>query len=98
MNVAREIKQESNLSMVKFPEVIDFITASNCISSMGNLDCEGKILFDLSETVSVHSSFIGFLIDVKRKIDHRGGRLSLDLSPFLEKQLNEINLYTHFQP
>jgi hypothetical protein len=56
-----------------FPEDIDFETASTYIFNMGTINYGGVNVFDLSKTYNAHSSFIGFLIDIKQRIDSKGG-------------------------
>ena len=81
-----------------FPETIDFETASHYIFTMGNINYNDVITFDLRKTLKVHSSFIGFLIDLKQRVEGREGVLVLLLSPALEKLFLDVNLYTHFIP
>ncbi len=80
----------------KFPKQINFETASSYTQKFINLQFEESVIFDLSETENVHSSFIGFLIDLKQRIDRNGGILTIHPSPSLEKLLNVINLYDFF--
>ena len=79
-----------------FPGEIDFKSASQYIHLFSGLDYGTEIVFDLRNTRHIHSSFIGFLIDLKQKTDRAKGGLILRLSPALEKLLSQIDLADHF--
>ncbi len=53
--------------------------------------------FDLSLTKRIHSSYIGFLIDVKQKLDRGNGKLSIEISSSLEKifEMLEVGRFFH---
>jgi len=80
----------------KFPVIIDFDKASMYIIEMKDLSDFDEIILDMTETARIHSSFIGFLIDLKNKSDSSGKKLVLKLSPYLENLLNKLDLYRHF--
>lgn len=48
--------------------------------------------FDLSQTESIHSSFIGFLIYAKHNISAKGGKLYIIPSPAVNHILHLMNL------
>lgn len=82
----------------KFPKSINFETAASYSQKFRNINYDESIILDLSETENVHSSFIGFLIDLKQRIDRSGGELTIYPSPTLERLLNVINLHDYFLP
>ncbi len=86
---------ENNNTWV-FPHLINFETASSYSQKFIDIPFNKNITFDLSNTENVHSSFIGFLIDLKQKIDTNGGLLTINPSPSLERLLNIINLHDYF--
>lgn len=91
------LKKETRISNEwKFPASINFETATYYINKLSQLDYENDIIFDLSETSFVHSSFIGFLLDTKNRSSNNGGKLILKLSPTLERLIVDIDLYDHF--
>ena len=90
------IKTEDNIW--KFPKYINFESASSYSQKFTNLHYDDSVIFDLSDTENVHSSFIGFLIDLKQRIDRSGGALTIHPSPSLEKLFNVIDLYDYFIP
>ena len=82
---------------IKFPRVIDFETSSSFFQSKPYFDIEEPtIRFDLSETYAVHSAFIGYLIDLKRKLVKNNQDLHLMISPELERLFQSLDLETFF--
>ena len=80
----------------KFPKTINFGSPSTYIKKFNNLDHSEEIVFDMSETDIVHSTFIGFLIDLKQKVDRNGGQLKFHLSGSIERLFNILKLYDFF--
>ena len=81
-----------------FPNTIDFSIAAEYLRLMeGSIPGESLVL-DLEATEVIHSSFIGFLIHAKEKIENRGGMLVLKTSPALRKTLKRLNLSEYFAP
>jgi len=79
-----------------FPGEIDFKSTSHYIDIFSGIDYGHEIIFDLRNTDHIHSSFIGFLIDLKEKTDRAEGMLVLRLSPSIQKLMSRINLAGHF--
>ncbi len=79
-----------------FPDTIDFETAPRLAGRMEELSIQDKILFDLSRTTAVHSSFIGLLIHLKNSLECRGGILMLKTSPDIDRILEMLNLDDFF--
>ena len=63
-----------------------------------NIKTREVVTFDLTKTVNIHSSFIGFLIHAKHHINKNGGRLVLLLSLTVEKILIMLNIIEYFSP
>lgn len=65
---------------------------------MENFDktARGNVIFDLTMTESLHSSFLGFMIHAHRSIQKRGGTLLLLPSDTVEKLLLMMNLSDYF--
>ena len=81
-----------------FPSTIDFSIAAEYLRIMeGSLPGETLVL-DLMATEVIHSSFIGFLIHAKERIEDHGGMLVLKTSPALRKTLKRLNLAEYFAP
>lgn len=76
----------------KFPENIGFDQVNDYLRIFEKLDCNETITFDLTETENIHSSFIGFLIHARRRIDKESGKLMLLVSPSIEKIFTMLNL------
>ncbi len=80
-----------------FPYEIEFETATELARRLCDLSgAENTVIFDLSKTKSVHSSFVGFLIHTKHYLESNGMRLVLKTSPQIDKVLALLNLGTYF--
>jgi anti-anti-sigma regulatory factor len=96
MTLHTEINDGSGFLVFKFPEHIDFETASGYFGRKVRFNYNERIVFDLTQTREVHSSFIGFLIDMKRRTEKKGGDFVLRLSPSMESFFSQTNLINHF--
>ncbi len=81
-----------NIKTWSFPEHINFEILTHYLKKFDEENHNQKFIFNLSKTTYIHSSFIGFLINFKDKIEKKGGNLELLISPELEKFFNKINL------
>ena len=77
---------------ISFEDVPDFMDKFNC------LDSRDRLLFDLRETKRIHSSFIGFLLHIKNRINRNGGSLTIHVSEHVERVLDMLELIDHFSP
>jgi hypothetical protein len=75
----------NNNNIWSFPIDIDLEIVPFYVKNFEQAPFDQRIIFDLSRTKSIHSSFIGFLINTKLKIEKEGGNLELNISPELEK-------------
>lgn len=91
------IKPSVQPQVWKFPHHIDFEKTTGYIYRIRNIDFSKTMVFDLSETEVVHSSFIGFMIDVQTRLEHNGGTMEVKFSPSMERQFAQMELYKHFQ-
>jgi hypothetical protein len=82
----------------KFPENIKFEEVSEYLGKFKHVDASGKIIFDLTGTLNIHSSFIGFMIHAKHMSIQNGGTLSLMLSYTAERILTMLNIIDYFIP
>lgn len=62
----------SKTFLFTFPGEITFESASGYFNRLNDVDLGGDLFFDLSNTEEVHSSFIGFLINLKNNIENEG--------------------------
>lgn len=76
----------------KFPAIIEFETVPQYSKKFEKLQMDQTLVFDLSNTQSIHSSFVGFLIYAKKQTEKEGGNLSLIISPYLEKIFKMLNI------
>ncbi len=74
-----------NQTVWRFPREIDFSLVSQYLKMMEKYNPDHILVFDLNDTEVVHSSFIGFLIHVKEKLEQDGVRLILETSPNIRK-------------
>lgn len=75
-----------------FPKDIKFDMVPHYLKKFDKIPENPDIIFDLSVTKNIHSSFIGFLIHAKRKTEKQGSKLILQISPSLEKIFFMLNI------
>ena len=81
-----------------FPKSVNIEEVSEYVESLKNIKTREVVTFDLTKTVNIHSSFIGFLIHAKHHINKNGGRLVLLLSLTVEKVLIMLDIIEYFSP
>jgi hypothetical protein len=81
-----------------FPKNISIEQVSSYVEQLRYINPGETVNFDLSKTVNIHSSFIGFLLHAKQNIGRNGGKLVLVLSLTLEKILIMLNIINYFSP
>jgi predicted DNA-binding ArsR family transcriptional regulator len=81
-----------------FPKSVSIEEVSEYVERLKNIKASEVVTFDLSKTVNIHSSFIGFLIHAKHHINKNGGRLVLLLSLTVEKILIMLDIIEYFSP
>ena len=79
-----------------FPKRIHFQDVSDYVEKFNTIKNYERVIFDLSETEEIHSSFVGFLINSKDFIQKRNGSILLILSNTTEKILKMLNLLSYF--
>jgi anti-anti-sigma regulatory factor len=81
-----------------FPEDIKFEDVSS-FSEIFEKDMSDKnIIFDLTQTTGMHSSFVGFLIHVKHHLKLNDNKLLLRISFTVERLLILLNIMEYFTP
>jgi hypothetical protein len=81
---------------MSFPKQIGFLDVAELMEKFGQIDPGLSVVFDLSETQDIHSSFLGFLLHAKNTISRQNGSLVLLLSYTIEKILFMVNLMDYF--
>ena len=81
-----------------FPEKISFEEVSEFVENFKRHDYSKKLIFDLRNTETIHSSFIGFLINAKHNINKKNGELVLHLSYTVARILIMLNIIDYFSP
>jgi hypothetical protein len=85
-----------DLSVWKFPPVIDYYHVSGYLIEFDRVPGSGVIVFDLKKTEYIHASFIGFMIICKEKIEKSGGRLILEMSSYFQKRISLLGMGEYF--
>jgi anti-anti-sigma regulatory factor len=96
MNTCCKLHESAKSTMWTFPRHVSFEAATGYLYQLRSMDLSGTVIFDLSETEAVHSSFIGLMIDLKEKAQRFGGELEVRLSPALVRHFSRMNIYQHF--
>lgn len=81
---------------IVFPPQIGFMEVSEYMERFNQIEYNTAITFDLRDSVSIHSSFIGFLIHAKHMISKNNGKMTLILSLTAEKVLAMLNILDYF--
>lgn len=89
---------DKTVNRIVFPENILFEDVSSYDSKINGKNESKHLIFDLSNTVNFHSSFIGFLIHTKFVTKKNNIRLSLLLSFTAERLLALLNILEYFEP
>ncbi len=92
------MKMTENKDVWVFPESISFDKAAEFVERLNENKDSMNLVFDLSSTINIHSSFIGFLIHAKHHLNRRGVNLTLILSLTVEKLLILLNIIEYFSP
>ena len=79
-----------------FPSDIDFEKAANYTKKYREQQNRTLYFFDLSDTKTMHTSFIGFLLSVKNDLELTGGRLILNTSIEIEQLFTRMKLTDYF--
>ncbi|MBP7735276.1 MAG: hypothetical protein KA369_04815 [Spirochaetes bacterium] len=81
-----------------FPKNISIEQVSSYVEQLRYINPGETVTFDLSKTINIHSSFIGFLLHAKQNIGRSEGKLVMVLSLTLEKILIMLNIINYFSP
>ncbi|MBN1532691.1 MAG: hypothetical protein JXA20_08520 [Spirochaetes bacterium] len=81
---------------MRFPKQIGFLDVADFMEKFNQIDPGLPVVFDLTETQDIHSSFLGFLLHAKNTIARKNGSLVLLLSYTIEKILFMVNLAEYF--
>lgn len=81
-----------------FPHQIKFEEVSHYLTHFEAYSREKHIIFDLRNTTTIHSSFIGFLLHVKKNIEEKNGKFELKLSYTAAKIFQMLNILEHLSP
>jgi len=76
-----------------FPENISFESVPGYLSAFNEQSNITEIIFDLSATERIHTSFIGFLLHTKQAAWKKNREIKLILSPGAKNILNMLNLH-----
>ncbi|HEY1405955.1 MAG TPA: hypothetical protein VF857_05040 [Spirochaetota bacterium] len=79
-----------------FPVSIDFEKTALYTKKYRDQKNNSIYFFDLSETKSLHTAFLGFLITVKQDLEQKGGRLILNTSREIEELFKKMKITDFF--
>jgi anti-anti-sigma regulatory factor len=68
-----------------FPASVDFEKTALYTKKYREMTNHDVLFFDLSDTVAIHTSFVGLLISIKHDLEKNGGKLVLTISGEIEK-------------
>ncbi len=86
---------KKKMNIWSFPDIIDFEMAPILMKQIEEYQ-GAAILFDLSNTKTIHSSFIGLLIHAKKMLESGGADFFLKTSPDIDKLFGMLNLGDYF--
>ena len=81
-----------------FPEKIGIIDVTDYVEKAKKFNLSDTIVFDLRNTIDMHSSYIGFLIQMKHLVSKNNGKFVLLLSFTAERILTMLNIIDYFVP
>lgn len=76
-----------------FPETISYENVPGYLSFYMEQKGFSEFIFDLSRTITLHSSFIGFLIHIKQQSHKKNISIKLILSPTAGQILKMLDLH-----
>ena len=76
-----------------FPETIGYETVPGYLSYLMELAHYNELIFDLSRTRTLHTSFIGFLLHSRQMASRNNMDIKLILSPTAANILKMLELY-----
>jgi hypothetical protein len=80
----------------KFPERIEFEDSIGYLSKLSKLkNCQ--IIIDLVDTIYIASSFVGFLIEAKEKMEKLRSTITLLTSSDIEKIFKYLNIFEYLK-
>ena len=79
-----------------FPEKIEINDIHLYAEQLSRVDFGNNLNFDLSNTMEVHSSFVGFLILAKKEAERKGSSLKIDLSADMSKLFSLLRIKDYF--
>ena len=80
----------------KFPETISYESVPGYITILNDKHLRQELIIDLTNTETLHTSFIGFLLHAKQVIEKNSGTLEIKLSKRSEKIFHMLNIHEYF--
>ena len=79
-----------------FPPNVDFEMTASYTKRYREQRNKSLYFFDLSDTISLHSSFVGFLISIKHDLEKTDGHLLLNTSPEVDELFTRMKIFEYF--
>ena len=89
---------QKKISKLTFPQKIKFEEVSIYLQKFEKMDHNSTIIFDMSKTSNIHSSFIGFLIHAKSCVNRNNNIIILVLSHTVKKIFLMLDILDYFLP
>lgn len=85
-----------NVYRMSFPRKIDMFHVSEYMKEIEKYLKTPTVIFDLRETIDIHSSFMGFLLVIKNRVERNGGRLQVEMSPYIRRVMDMLGMADYF--
>ncbi len=80
----------------RFPEIIKIFDVPEYLQLFIKIKKHKEIVFDMTDTVDINSSFIGFLIYTKEQLKKHGIAYAFLVSPHVEKTFTMLGMEDYF--
>ena len=80
----------------RFPEIINLFEVPEYLQLLMRIKKHKEIVFDMTETLDINSSFIGFLIYSKEQLKKKRINYVFLLSPSVEKIFSMLGMNEYF--
>jgi anti-anti-sigma regulatory factor len=86
----------NNCFIWRFPKNINLFEVPDYLQMFIKIKMNKEIVFDMTETQNINSSFIGFLIYAKEYLQKKGKKHVFIKSQYVEKTLNMLGMAEYF--
>jgi anti-anti-sigma regulatory factor len=76
----------------RFPSIISFFIVPKYLKTLETVMDIDTIIFDLTRTNNMHSSFTGFLLFAIDRLNNQGKDIEVKMSPYVRKTLGMLGM------